>query len=194
MNFSGKVGNGPMNKKLNFGGNSDLCRDTGETWLGRGTHCPSASSSTAVFDSNKTQLLQRDGVTLKGSVRTTRVHGCHFWTSMFTGLLIISHDIPGILQVDNNNDVTINNRPLTRGAWYTLPHIHGPCSRMIKQTIQGTSDKHKTVIANAVKLSGSLVYKSSAVAEMGDHLVTTDMGQKVGGLLCPFPWESWVPI
>jgi len=30
-------------------------------------------------------------------------------------------------------------------------------------------------------------YKSSAVAEMGgDRLGTTDMGQKVGGLLCPF--------
>jgi len=29
---------------------------------------------------------------------------------------------------------------------------------------------------------------------MGDHLATTDMDQKVGeGLLCPFPWGSWVP-
>jgi len=29
-------------------------------------------------------------------------------------------------------------------------------------------------------------YKSSAVAEMGDRLATINMGQKVGGLLCPF--------
>ena len=31
--------------------------------------------------------------------------------------------------------------------------------------------------------------KSSAVAEMGDRLTTVDMGRKVGGLLCPFPWR-----
>jgi len=39
-------------------------------------------------------------------------------------------------------------------------------------------------------------YKSSAVAEMGDRLATTDMGRKVGGLLCPFcvGVGSWVPI
>jgi len=30
------------------------------------------------------------------------------------------------------------------------------------------------------------VNKSSAVAEMGDRLATIDIGQKVGGLLCPF--------
>ena len=42
MKFSGKVGNGPVNKRLNFGGDRD--RDTGETCLGRGLHCPSASS------------------------------------------------------------------------------------------------------------------------------------------------------
>jgi len=28
--------------------------------------------------------------------------------------------------------------------------------------------------------------KSSAAAEMGDRLATTDMGRKVGRLLCPF--------
>jgi len=50
MKFSGKVGNGPMNKRLNFGGiqitDPDPYRDTGETFLvlGRGMHCPSASS------------------------------------------------------------------------------------------------------------------------------------------------------
>jgi len=44
--FLEKVGNGPMNKWLNFGGNPDhdLYRDTGKTCLGRGMHCPSASS------------------------------------------------------------------------------------------------------------------------------------------------------
>jgi len=51
MKFSGKVGSGPMSKRLNFGGDPGLgCgipdpyRDTGETCLGGGMHCPSASS------------------------------------------------------------------------------------------------------------------------------------------------------
>jgi len=29
MKFPGKVGNGPVNKRLNFGGNPDYCLDTG---------------------------------------------------------------------------------------------------------------------------------------------------------------------
>jgi len=44
MKFSGKVGNGPLNKCLNFGGNPDLDRDTGKACLDGGMHCPSASS------------------------------------------------------------------------------------------------------------------------------------------------------
>jgi len=37
-------------------------------------------------------------------------------------------------------------------------------------------------------------YKSSAVAEMGDRLITIDAGRKVGGgLLCPFPWGAGSP-
>jgi len=40
----------------------------------------------------------------------------------------------------------------------------------------------------------ALLNKSSAVAEMGDRLATIDMGQKVGGLLCPFPWGTSVNI
>ena len=50
MKFSGKVGNGPLNKWLNFGGNPDhgsgsgsVC-NTGKTCLGGGVHCPSAAS------------------------------------------------------------------------------------------------------------------------------------------------------
>jgi len=31
---------------------------------------------------------------------------------------------------------------------------------------------------------------SSTAAEMGDRLATIDMGRKVGGLLCPFPWRE----
>jgi len=46
MQFSGKVGNGPKNKLLNFGGDPDLYRDTGE-----GMHCPSASSYRWIFRS-----------------------------------------------------------------------------------------------------------------------------------------------
>jgi len=50
MKFSGKVGNGPMNKLLHFGvtritdlhPNTD--RDTGKRCLGGGMHCHSASS------------------------------------------------------------------------------------------------------------------------------------------------------
>jgi len=33
MKFSGKVGNGPMNKLLNFGGNQNHCLDTGIVFL-----------------------------------------------------------------------------------------------------------------------------------------------------------------
>ena len=45
MKFSGKVGNGPVNKWLNFGGDPDTdpYRDTGKTCVGGGMHCPSAS-------------------------------------------------------------------------------------------------------------------------------------------------------
>jgi len=38
------------------------------------------------------------------------------------------------------------------------------------------------------------INKSSAVAEMGDRLVTIDMGGKVRGCCAPFRWGSWVPI
>ena len=52
MKFSGKVGNWPVNNRLNFGGDldSDLDMDldpdcnTGKTCIGGGMHCPSASS------------------------------------------------------------------------------------------------------------------------------------------------------
>jgi len=59
MKFSGKVGNGPVNKRRNFGGDPnaetdpdtdpyqdpDPYRDTGKTCLSGGMHCPVASSS-----------------------------------------------------------------------------------------------------------------------------------------------------
>jgi len=55
MKFSGKIGNGPMNKRLNFGGDPDrgsgyrygsgsISRHWYKTCLGGGMHCPSASS------------------------------------------------------------------------------------------------------------------------------------------------------
>ena len=45
MKFSGKFGNEPMNKWLNFGGDPDhRSSDTGKTCLGGGIHCPNASS------------------------------------------------------------------------------------------------------------------------------------------------------
>ena len=49
MKFSGKVGNGPMDKRLNFGGDritdqDDPYRDTGKTCLGGGLLSPCASS------------------------------------------------------------------------------------------------------------------------------------------------------
>jgi len=40
MKVSGKIGNGPLNKRLNFGGSPD----SGKMCFGRGMHCPSASS------------------------------------------------------------------------------------------------------------------------------------------------------
>jgi len=47
IEISGKVGNGPMNKSLNFGGDLDQGSGygsgyTGKMCLGRGMHCPSA--------------------------------------------------------------------------------------------------------------------------------------------------------
>ena len=50
MKFLEKVGNGPLNKWLNFRadpiqGSADPYRDTGKTCLGAGMHCPSPSSS-----------------------------------------------------------------------------------------------------------------------------------------------------
>jgi len=44
--------------------------------------------------------------------------------------------------------------------------------------------------------AGWIFNKSSAVAEMGEHMATTDMGQKVGrGLLCPsFLGSCRIPI
>jgi len=44
MKFSGKVGNGPMNKFFVAIRITDLDRDTGKTCLGGGMHCPGASS------------------------------------------------------------------------------------------------------------------------------------------------------
>ena len=49
VKFSGKVGNGPLSKLLNFDGDPDhgsgyLDPDPGMTCLGGGMHCPSASS------------------------------------------------------------------------------------------------------------------------------------------------------
>ena len=41
-------------------------------------------------------------------------------------------------------------------------------------------------IASRFHTIGYHEHKSSAVAEMGDRLATTDMGRKVG-VLCPFP-------
>jgi len=52
MKFSGKVGNGPMNKLLNFwwrDPDPNPYRDTGKTCLGGGMHCPSASGLLLVF-------------------------------------------------------------------------------------------------------------------------------------------------
>jgi len=47
VKFSGKVGSGPVNELLTFGGDPDTDTDTvpdlGKTCLGRGMHCPSAS-------------------------------------------------------------------------------------------------------------------------------------------------------
>ena len=37
-------------------------------------------------------------------------------------------------------------------------------------------------------------YKSSAAAEMCDHLATINMGRKVGGAAVPFPWRELGPI
>jgi len=50
----GNIGNGPMNKLLNFGGDLDQYpyHDTGKTCLGGGMHCPSTTSY-ALFQKTK---------------------------------------------------------------------------------------------------------------------------------------------
>ena len=60
--------------------------------------------------------------------------------------------------------------------------------------ISGSADPLAVLYALSRHFDGSTENKSSAVAEMGDRLATTDMGRKVEELLCPFPWGSWVPI
>ena len=74
MKFSPKVGNGPMNKRLNFSGDLDQRsgsgsgswirmdaqpnHDTGKMCLGGGTHCPIASSVfVCLFVSSITQTI-----------------------------------------------------------------------------------------------------------------------------------------
>jgi len=60
MEFSGKVGDGPMNKWLNFGAiwitdpDPDTYRDTG----GDGMHCPSASNCRQHFVQRKAPVIK----------------------------------------------------------------------------------------------------------------------------------------
>jgi len=48
----------------------------------------------------------------------------------------------------------------------------------------------------SMHIEQTFVQQSSAVAEMGDRLATTDMGRKVGGCCGPILQgaQSWVPI
>jgi len=62
MKFLGTVGNWPVNKRSNFGGNPDhgsgyTYRDTGRICLGEGMHCPSASSFILSLHYIKTEHL-----------------------------------------------------------------------------------------------------------------------------------------
>jgi len=49
----------------------------------------------------------------------------------------------------------------------------------------------KSTVIDEIHLQTRNGNKSSAIAEMGDRLA---MGRKEWGLLCPFPWRSWVPM
>jgi len=58
---------------------------------------------------------------------------------------------------------------------------------------------HQQITASQCNVSrlwyNGIFNKSSAAAEMGNHLATTDMGQKVGGgCYAPFCGGRWVPI
>jgi len=57
VEFSGKVGNGPLIKWSNFGGDQDMYEDTGKTCLGGGMHCTSASIVIPVFSLKAFVLL-----------------------------------------------------------------------------------------------------------------------------------------
>jgi len=58
-------------------------------------------------------------------------------------------------------------------------------------TLARRTDKFLQV--TLIQCDNTVLYKSSATADMGDPLATIDMGRKVGVLLCPFPWGNWVP-
>jgi len=64
MKFPEKVGNGPMNKRLNFGGDPDHGsgygnRNTSNTCLGGGMLCPIASSYIPFYSLASSLLLNR---------------------------------------------------------------------------------------------------------------------------------------
>ena len=63
------------------------------------------------------------------------------------------------------------------------------------QTPKHSTKQKECEFASQVKISN--VYKSSAVAEMGDRLATVDMDRNVGGYCVPLfvgGRGSWVPI
>jgi len=72
------------------------------------------------------------------------------------------------------------------GNCYALQGPSGECSTEGNNDIDESSSEVMSTLC-------SVLNKSSPVAEMGNHLATTDMGRKVRAAVpFSFPWGSWL--
>jgi len=81
---------------------------------------------------------------------------------------------------------------------YILHYTERCCLTWVEQLVFLTfCFMHKFACKMSSLFLASIWNNSSAVAEMGDRLATTDMSREVdcggGGLLCPFPWGKMGP-
>jgi len=106
---------------------------------------------------------------------------CSHWPhTMTTFLISVSTNMA--YSSYSNRDVSALMWPLST----VTGHLHCKCGTVCLNTflhILNTSLQSKRV--SSTFSHAGIWYKCSAAAEMGDHLATIDMGQKLGGL-CPF--------
>ena len=106
---------------------------------------------------------------------------CSHWPhTMTTFLISVSTNMA--YSSYSNRDVSALMWPLST----VTGHLHCKCGTVCLNTflhILNSSLQSKRV--SSTFSHAGIWYKCSAAAEMGDHLATIDMGQKLGGL-CPF--------